>query len=127
MSEARARISGHESFTPSKSITLARSYVEGLEKVRDRYERISADHMRLNHEAITLAAHVLTLHKVLDALLDYYDGSLPPTDKALAIGEEVLDNARATLNKVFSCPCGHASFEHDEEGCNYLQCRHVCA
>lgn len=106
---------------------MSRSYVEGLEKSRDRYQHLQSDHMRITHEAITLAAHVLTLQHCLGRIAAALDTGLPISDKVLDVTDEVLANSQAMLDEVYSCPCGHPSFEHDEGVCAFIHCRKVCA
>lgn len=113
----------------NRRLEVAKAYVEGLEATRSRYQGLQADHMRLNHEAITLAAHVITLSKLLREILR----EIPEETLVVLLGDsfevvahEVLDNTASLLEEVYSCPCGHSIFEHDADGCSYLHCRKVC-
>jgi len=117
------RTSGTETMIPhSRKIEVARSYVFNLEAKAMAYEALKADHMRLNSEAIDLAAHCLTLQRALQLVVE----SEQVTGQLQVVLDEILDGADSLLVKVWECACGHSKFDHDDLGCMYLGCRPIC-
>ena len=39
---------------------------------------------------------------------------------------ELIRESHKVYEQVFLCPCGHSKYEHDEKGCQYLGCKHIC-
>lgn len=109
-----------------RRVHLARSYVEGLEERSQRLDQLQAEMMELNWEAINLAGHCLAQQRVLKTLMAHLDHIGWPNAKLEAITSEVYDGVQSLLDRVWSCPCGHSKFDHDELGCAYLGCKPIC-
>lgn len=109
-----------------RRIEVARAYVDGLERKAALADGLSAQMVELNWEAINMAAHSLTMYRLLSEIVTYFDIAGWPNTNLDAVAHEVLDNTLVMIDQAWSCPCGHSKYDHDKLGCMYLGCRSIC-
>lgn len=106
-------------------MVVARAYIQGLE--RDRILLLSTQEKITETvwEVIQLGGYNRALYQLMHQIIQAYDaGSLTPD--LVSAAEDLLAANRPLFEKLWSCPCGHSVYDHDEKGCMYLGCRAIC-
>jgi hypothetical protein len=76
-------------------------------------------------EVVRLGSYNRALVRALSGIMaDQTVGAYDPAlwDRADAL----LDDAKTLQTQIFPCACGHAKWDHDDEGCLYLGCKNIC-
>lgn len=108
------------------STQVAKAYVEGLERDRERLRELEQSYDKLVWETIQISAYAKALYTALYTATQYIEGAIVDItiwDKI----SDLLEADRRAYNEVWSCECGHHRWDHDEDGhCEYLTCRRIC-
>lgn len=126
MVKGEGKISGEERHVPSlRQVAVARAYVQGLEEDRERLHKLEETVTSQIWEIVSLGSFNRALQRVLTRFLaDLEQGKYDPGLHDLA--EQLLGEAKLVHDQIFTCPCGHSKWDHDEGGCVYLGCKHIC-
>ena len=109
-----------------RKIEVARSYVLGLEADSRELLTAQADLGKIIWQAATISNHNRTLQRMLEGVRDLVAQGVTPTEYHLEQIDEVLKVNQMMSEEVFTCLCGHSTFDHDEKGCQFLGCRPIC-
>ena len=110
----------------SRSIDVARAYVQGLERDRDHLRELEEQYDKRVWELIQIAAYSKALYTALYQLKQASEtGHM--SSEAWDRVEDLLAADRKVYHDVWSCECGHHRWDHDGDGhCNFLGCRKIC-
>lgn len=123
----KGEASGAEVLRPSpRLVEVARAYVDGLENGQRKLEQLELDLNRLTFTAATMSNYNRALSRVLADIAVLVKQGKPITEDHLLNITEVLEVNQMASDDVFTCACGHSTFDHDEKGCQYTGCRPIC-
>lgn len=115
------------SFPSPRQVAVARAYVEGLERDRIHLAEAESRLQQTVWEVTQLAGYNRALFFVLKEIVEARDAGLTYRfEDALKKAADVLDANKPIFEDVWQCPCGHSKYDHDEKGCQFLGCKHIC-
>jgi len=127
MAGGAGRASGAEVLRPSpRLIEVARAYVEGLENGARRLEQVEADLDKIVFQAATMSNYNRALSRVLAQISLLVKDGKPITEDHLDNITEILAINQTYSEDIFTCACGHSTFDHDDKGCQYIVCKPIC-
>lgn len=103
---------------------MARAYIDGLERDRERLREFEQKYDKLVWEVIQLSSYAKALYLAAHAMREAaMNGTRVDWDRI----DDLLEADRRTYNEVWSCECGHHAWDHDEDGhCEFLTCKPIC-
>lgn len=76
-------------------------------------------------EMIQLSSYSRALYIALYQLLRDVEND-KVSDELLGRISDLLEADAKVYDDVWSCPCGHSKYDHDELGCQYRGCKPIC-
>lgn len=127
MASGEARVSGEEQLVPNiRQVAVARAYVVGLEADRQRLELVEKQLAQATWETVNLGAFNRGLTRALVELVHQVESGQVRDESLLDRIEDLLRDYSKIYSAIWTCECGHSKYDHDENGCMYLPCRHIC-
>lgn len=109
----------------NRQVAVAKAYIDGLERDRRLLHESDEKLTQTIWEAAKLAVYSQTLTTALDGILKGLEAGTFSAE-LLDSAENLVSGSKELLADVFKCPCGHPTFDHDENGCNFLHCKSIC-
>lgn len=112
----------------TRTLSVARAYVEGLERDRARLAETEENLQKTVWEVMKLAGYNRAMFQLLSEIVSAHDAAHSyRLGGAIERAAEVLAANKPIYEATWQCPCGHSVYDHDEDGrCLYLVCVPIC-